>query len=156
MPVLLVRHAKAGDRSRWDGPDAQRPLSRKGELQADGLVMLLGNEPITSILSSPYVRCTQTVEPLARKLGLTVETHKALAEGASVTSGIKLLRAICGTTTVLCSHGDVVPTLLDTLTATDGLPLPEDFEYAKGSTWILRDDGNGRYVSAEYLPPPPP
>src|SRR3954468_14449896 len=156
MPVLLVRHAKAGDRSSWDGPDPLRPLSRKGQLQADALVVLLGNEPITSILSSRYVRCTQTVEPLARKLSLPVETHKALAEGASVSAGVKLLWAVAGTTTVLCSHGDIVPTMLDTLAHTDGLPLPEDFEYAKGSTWVLRDDGKGRYVSAEYLPPPPP
>src|SRR5207249_1211256 len=32
--VVLVRHAKAGSRSQWDGDDAQRPLSGSGREQA--------------------------------------------------------------------------------------------------------------------------
>jgi 8-oxo-dGTP diphosphatase len=34
VSVLLVRHAKAGDREKWEAPDDLRPLTAKGEAQA--------------------------------------------------------------------------------------------------------------------------
>jgi broad specificity phosphatase PhoE len=154
MTVFLVRHAKAGSRHSFDGPDELRPLSRKGRDQADALVAVLGGEPLTRILTSRYVRCRETVEPLAGKLGLEVEDHDALAEGASMAEGVALLRSLAGTSAVLCTHGDVIPTVLEAFADLDGLELPPDFRYPKGSTWKLAGDGNGRFVSAEYVAPP--
>ena len=153
MPVYLVRHAKAGNRHDWDGPDRLRPLSRKGRAQADGMARLLGDEPITRVLSSPFVRCVQTVEPLAARSGLAVEEESALAEGASTTRGLKLLRQVAGGHVVLCSHGDVIPALLDALAFRDGLELPDEFDYPKGSTWVL-EANRDRFIAAQYLPPP--
>jgi len=72
MPYL-VRHAHAGDKRAWAGPDRLRPLSEPGRREANGLLTQLGDDPITRILSSPTVRCLQTVEPLARRRGLPVE-----------------------------------------------------------------------------------
>ena len=69
MPYL-VRHAHAGDKRAWLGPDAVRPLSTPGRREAHGLLTRLRDHPITRILSSPAVRCLQTVEPLARRRGL--------------------------------------------------------------------------------------
>ena len=37
---------------------------------------------MTRILSSDYVRCRQTVLPLAERIGRKVEDHEALREGA--------------------------------------------------------------------------
>ena len=68
MALYLVRHAKAGQRDRWDGPDHLRPLTRAGRAQAQALAAWLANEPISRLLSSPYVRCIQTLEPLSQKL----------------------------------------------------------------------------------------
>ena len=65
MTVLLVRHARAGSRKYWKGPDIERPLSKKGRRQAEGLVDMVSRYPIKRILSSPYVRCVQTVEQLS-------------------------------------------------------------------------------------------
>jgi phosphohistidine phosphatase SixA len=62
--LLVVRHAEAGDRSTWEGPDALRPLSPSGHLQAEGLVVRLEDYPIERILCSPTLRCRQTVQPL--------------------------------------------------------------------------------------------
>ena len=59
-----------GSRSAWDGPDEQRPLSKAGRRQAAALAKLLGDEPIGRIVSSPYVRCRETVAPLAERIGL--------------------------------------------------------------------------------------
>lgn len=153
MPLYLVRHAKAGSRKSWDGPDPARPLSAKGRRQAEGLVHLLADRPVQRVLSSPYVRCVQTVEPLADKLGVPVEEAAALAEGAAASDAVGLLRALASSTAVLCTHGDLIPLVLDTLAATEGLPLPPRYPFAKGSTWEL-DVVNGRWLSARYLPPP--
>ena len=80
MALYLVRHAKAGQRSRWDGPDHLRPLTKAGRAQAQALAAWLANEPISRLLSSPYVRCVQTLEPLAEKLALEIEITEHLTE----------------------------------------------------------------------------
>ncbi len=130
MTLYLVRHAKAGSRRDWGGPDAERPLSGKGRRQAEGLVDLLADRPVRRVLSSPYVRCVQTVAPLAEKLGLPVEETAALGEGASAAEAVSLLRDLAGTTAVVCTHGDLIPPVLDTLAATEGLPLPPGYPFA--------------------------
>ncbi len=152
MALYLVRHAKAGSRRDWDGPDEARPLSRKGRRQAEGLVHVLADRPVQRVLSSPYVRCVQTVEPLAEKLGVPVEEADALAEGAAPGDAVDLLRALASSTAVLCTHGDLIPPVLDTLAATEGLLLPPGYPFAKGSTWELDVVGD-RWLSARYLPP---
>ena len=79
--LLLIRHAHAGDRARWRGPDDQRPLSEKGWRQARGLVPLLSDDGLARIRSSPSLRCVQTVLPLAEARGLQVEEDPRLHEG---------------------------------------------------------------------------
>lgn len=154
MSLLVVRHARAGSRRRWDGPDEKRPLSGRGRRQAGALVKLLVPFEPTRILSSPYVRCVQSVEPLSEKLGLAVEPADALAEGAPAKEVVSLARSVLGSMCVLCSHGDEISALLHALAHHDGLELPEQYECAKGATWVLRER-RGRYASASYLPAPP-
>jgi 8-oxo-(d)GTP phosphatase len=152
VDVYLVRHAKAGNRKKWEGPDDLRPLSKKGRKQAESLADLLGGRGVSRVLSSPSVRCVETVQPLADRLELKVEETDALAEGATAEDVVSLAREVAqDAVTVLCTHGDVIPTLLDTLVRTDGLALPGDYPCAKGSTWRLRADGSGRFVDAEYI-----
>jgi 8-oxo-dGTP diphosphatase len=149
----LVRHARAGSRKGWQGADIERPLSKKGRRQSDGLVDMLEPYGVKRILSSPYVRCTQTVEPLADALGLEIEVRPELAEGAPVDEALDLLRQHAGTTAVFCTHGDIVPAILGALAERDGLELPPHPDYPKGSVWVIEEE-NGRAVSADYLPAP--
>lgn len=153
MAILLVRHAKAGIRQKWKGPDHLRPLSKKGWDQAFALVGVLEEFEVTRVLSSPFLRCRQTVEPLSGRRKLTVEDHEALAEGAPLEATMELVRDLAGETAVLCSHGDVIPELLEAVARTDGLSLPEDYPYAKGSVWVLYPGSHGRFVKVAYLPP---
>ena len=68
VPLLLVRHAHAHARKEWSGDDRLRPLSANGLRQAEGLIAVFGNFARPSrVLSSPYLRCMQTVEPLRRR-----------------------------------------------------------------------------------------
>ena len=151
--LLLVRHALAGSRQDWDGPNFDRPLSKRGRAQAESLVRLLADRPLTSVHSSPYVRCVQTVQPLAEARGLRVEPAPQLAEGAATVDAVDFVRGLAGTAAVLCTHGDMVPVILDALAAADGLALPSRYPFAKGSTWEL-EAVDGRWARARYLPPP--
>jgi broad specificity phosphatase PhoE len=82
MPIALIRHAHAGSRRDWAADDRRRPLSPRGRRQADRLVALLRPYAPQRVLSSPYTRCVQTVDPLAAWLGVPAETTSDLAEGA--------------------------------------------------------------------------
>lgn len=151
MKHYVVRHAHAGDRSHWKGPDEDRPLSAKGRRQAAALAALLAGDDIERIWSSPMLRCRQTVEPLAERLGLTVEIAPELAEGTGATGVLKLARDADGPS-VMCTHGDVLDALLDFLVE-EGLELGSKPRCAKGSTWALEVE-EGRVVAATYLPAP--
>lgn len=112
--LFLVRHASAGDRRAWRGDDSARPLDTIGHAQAEAIAAALASAPILRVLSSPSVRCVQTIEPLAAKLGLNIEISAELAEGASGWRTEALADRLCGQTgdSVLCSHGDVIPDVL--------------------------------------------
>ncbi len=69
MTLLLIRHASAGDRDDWVGDDRLRPLDGRGRNQASRLPELLRDYEIARVLSSPAVRCVQTVEPFPALAG---------------------------------------------------------------------------------------
>jgi phosphohistidine phosphatase SixA len=153
MSVLLIRHANAGARKDWDGDDRLRPLSSKGQRQAEHLIDLLEGYAPQRILASPYIRCVETVSPLAAFLGINVEVIEALAEGSG-TAAMALVRAVASDKVALCTHGDVIPEILVALADEDRLDLGLRPRQAKGSTWVL-DATGGRFVKATYLPPGP-
>jgi phosphohistidine phosphatase SixA len=137
-PIFLVRHADAGDRRAWIGDDAKRPLDERGRRQAEALVSQLDGRDVSRILSSPYLRCTQTVEPLALERRLPIEHRQELAEGAARKDVLALVGELIDEPAVLCTHGDVVELLLGQ-------------ESEKGSTWVLQPEGN-EFERVEYLP----
>jgi phosphohistidine phosphatase SixA len=135
--VLLVRHARAGDRSEWEGDDRHRPLDKKGRRQAEGLVELLAEYPIDRILSSPAVRCTETVVPIATARALEVEEAAELAEGSLDADVLRLLSSLKSECVVLSTHGDVIDELVGE-------------ELKKGSTEVLELEG-GRLRRVRHL-----
>jgi len=147
-----VRHAVAVGRSDWSGPDRLRPLTKKGERQAHALVDLLSHAEISRVLTSPAVRCRDTVAPLASKFGLEAVDDEVLAEGAKGKAVVELAHRLAGDgDVVLCTHGDLVPDVIRRLSR-DGMAWDGDLRFAKGSTWALSWDGE-RFVSGQYLPP---
>lgn len=152
MKLYLVRHAKAGSRGDGNGPDERRPLSKAGRRQARSLVKLLRDEPIGRVVSSPYVRCVETVAPLAESRGLAVEEADALAEGSPLSEALRLIDKVADKPTVLCAHRDVVTELLSHL-EDRRVPLEGGFELAKASTWVFDVEGS-EIVRGRYLPPP--
>jgi 8-oxo-(d)GTP phosphatase len=104
LTLLVIRHARAGKRTEWRGDDRLRPLDERGVKQAHDLVDALGSFEIGRILSSPYDRCVQTVEPLAVARGLTVESRDELGEERQSSDGVALVRSLLDEPVALCVH----------------------------------------------------
>jgi len=154
MTVFLVRHADAKSRANCPDDDRLRPLSKKGESQAHGLVGQLQGAKIRRVLSSPAVRCTNTVEPLASEHGVKVEHTDVLFEGSDAAKAFDLLCHVAKEKgdSVLCTHGDLVPELLR-IASRDGMSVDDEPRWPKGSTWAIDVDGK-RFTRARYLAPP--
>jgi 8-oxo-dGTP diphosphatase len=138
MTIVLVRHGWAGDSERWHADDRRRPLDERGHVQALELPELLAPYPAERILASPYLRCVQTMEPLATLRGLVVEPAEELAQEVQEEQGLAFVRALLGTHAIVCTHG--------------GSPWDElaGGRYEKGAAVVLDADGSPRLT----LPPP--
>jgi 8-oxo-dGTP diphosphatase len=135
VTLLLNRHALAGHSSKWEGDDRLRPLDERGKLQAEALVDALAEYDLDRIVSSPYVRCTQTIEPLAKARGFEIELDERL--GADRLHDVpQVLEGLKGENAVVCTHGD--------------LPWLGDRRFQKSATWVLDDE----LEPVTYVPPP--
>ena len=80
VPLILLRHASAGRKADWPGDDFSRPLDERGAADAQALAGLIACfAPVARVISSPALRCTDTVRPYAAAFGGTVETEACLA-----------------------------------------------------------------------------
>jgi len=153
MPAFyFIRHAKAGSRSHWEQDDHIRPLSKSGIKQAEALVSVLAPHPISSVFSSPYLRCVQTVEPLARARRLAIKETTSLAEGAGLQGAFRFIENPKLGDSALCTHGDVVQELVEELMRRR-IVKPSQGGLDKGSTWVVEVE-SGSPVRARYIPPP--
>ncbi len=140
MPLLVVRHARAGRRSAYAGDDLDRPLSTRGQAQAEALVPLLASYRPRRILSSPAVRCFETVRPLAESLDLNIESVGELGEGNGP-AALRLLERMAGETAVLCTHRDVATELLAVLAADRSAKTRHQLRLLKGEVWVVQSTG---------------
>jgi 8-oxo-dGTP diphosphatase len=150
--IYLVRHAKAGSRQDFTGDDVLRPLSKRGRQQADAIAERLRSADVTELLSSPYVRCMQTLQPLGNLTGLPVKDDDRLAEGDDFAGALELLARVPDRA-VVCSHGDVIPAVIAALQRR-GCDIRSAPEWRKGSVWVLERHEHGQFVTAEAWPPP--
>jgi phosphohistidine phosphatase SixA len=130
--------------------DQLRPLSAVGDRQAIGLLARLGGHPVTRILSSPTVRCHQTVVPLSQERAVPIELVAALDVDARVEGLLELMADPSMEATVLCGYRGQIAALLRLLS--DGAASGGQHRRQKGSTWVLDEDG-GDLRAVRYLPP---
>jgi len=152
--IHVIRHAKAKNRLTWEDPDHLRPLTKRGRREALAIAARLGEEPLARLVSSPFVRCLQTLEPLAVERDLRIETTDALAEGADGETAAELLLSLAAQGAIACcTHGDVLFELVD-LVARSGVPLDGPRAAPVASTWVLDVDG-GRFAGGRFVDQPP-
>jgi len=148
----FVRHAKAGSRGHWQGDDRLRPLSKKGVNQAQALIDVFKPYKVKAIYSSPYLRCVQTVEPLARDRELEIQETPALAEGRGLRGAFEFMKDANLDDIVLSTHGDLVWELVEDLVRRRVI-RPGEGGYEKGSTWVVEVE-EGKPVHARFIPAP--
>ena len=156
MPLFLIRHAKAGKRSKWledpaNTDDIKRPLDNKGMLQAVALADRLSDFAPPQLLSSPYIRCMQTLEPLGATLAISVIADERLAENNPFEPILELLEG-CPDNSVLCSHGDMIPMVVEALERR-GMVVTGMRDSRKASVWVLERQ-NGVIARGHAWPPP--
>lgn len=156
MPIYVVRHAKAGSRSDFEGDDIDRPLTSAGRRQAAELASRLAAVSPTVIVSSPYRRCVETLEPLAVAIDAEVRIDARLGEFATGrarpdTALFELLHSLPDRA-VLCSHGDVIPAIINSLSE-QGMQVNGNAQWGKASVWVLQREAQC-FVSANAWPPP--
>ena len=155
--LALVRHGHAGDKKRWTGRDERRPLSGRGWQQAHGLVVSLRIVPAPRLLTSPYLRCRQTLAPLAAQADRKPEVLDLLLPDADVLLLDRLLSRPRLERAVLCTHGETLNALIALWRRTGVLQQPElgpgtgRSTTQKGGGWLVETVADRR--SVQYVPP---
>jgi phosphohistidine phosphatase SixA/ADP-ribose pyrophosphatase YjhB (NUDIX family) len=150
--VLLLRHAEAV--ARVAGPDEERHLDDLGRSRSVRLAPVLALFGVTAVLASPARRCTETVAPLARSLGLEVEEERLLAEhAAGGASDLLAERVAAAGTLVACTHAPVIGQLLERFAIAEPALLPRGARLDPGGAWSLEFAGRS-LVAMAYVPPP--
>jgi 8-oxo-dGTP pyrophosphatase MutT (NUDIX family)/phosphohistidine phosphatase SixA len=154
VEMFLIRHVKAGSRDAWREPDELRPVSSAGRRQSVGLVARFDGVPIRRLFASPYLRCIQTLEPLADARGLEIELAHELSEGAPPAAAEALvLAAAADGPAAFSTHGDVQQGVVEELLERGADLDPGTVAFKKAGTWVLSVVG-GTVASVRYLPPP--
>jgi phosphohistidine phosphatase SixA len=155
--VVVVRHARAGSKRRWSGPDLLRPLDSVGERHAIDLVDRLATIPVRRLISSPALRCVQTLEPLAHHTGLTIERCELLGPDGDGRAVLGLPAEEALRDAVLCTHGEVMRPMLRQMRRRDvtilGEPGPRGWLLRKGTAWQLTIADGGRITELRGYPP---
>lgn len=145
MQTLVVRHATAGQRKKWNGDDALRPIDDEGRHQAAGLGGVLAPFAPHRLYAATPLRCKQTLDPLAAATGLPIVIESAFAEPvdpADAPAKAKLAAArlleLRDERAVICSQGKMIPPMLAAL---EGADDAAPYRTPKGGGWILSWSG---------------
>jgi len=118
--ITILRHGKAIPAGDWDGPDATRPLLHRGLEQAMTAAPSIAAFGPERLVSSTATRCLTTIEPTARLTGLPVRAASGISQdayeaGASKAAAQVERRLRKRQNVVLCSHGPVIPELVEAI-----------------------------------------
>jgi phosphohistidine phosphatase len=158
MELYIFRHAIAVPRDSGEEPhDEDRRLTEQGIDKLREVVrgMRALDLSFDRVLTSPYVRATQTAEIVAAGLGIqeTVEQCPHLAPDGDPEALIKAIKAAPAPRTLLVGHEPALSRLISTLTSGDpGLAVTlKKAGLCKLTVETLR---HGRCARLEWLLPP--
>jgi 8-oxo-dGTP diphosphatase len=125
--IIALRHGKATPAGDWAGPDATRPLLPRGETQALSIAPGVAAFRPAKLISSTAVRCVATIAPTARITGLDVAQTDVISQDAYTGRGEPVRKSVQKrlekrVTAVLCSHGPVLPQIVDAVVRATGTP----------------------------------
>jgi 8-oxo-dGTP pyrophosphatase MutT (NUDIX family)/phosphohistidine phosphatase SixA len=126
--IIALRHGKAVPPASWDGPDATRPLLHRGLELSRSVAPAIAAWAPTKLISSPATRCLSTIEPVAALTGLPVKSSPGISQDA-YEDGTASVRKIVKKrlekreVAVLCSHGPVLPEIIDEIAGATRTPV---------------------------------
>jgi 8-oxo-dGTP pyrophosphatase MutT (NUDIX family)/phosphohistidine phosphatase SixA len=107
--ALVVRHAISVNRENFDGEDLQRPLADAGSLQTNQIAEVLAAYGVTKLISSPAIRCQQTLQQYAHRQQLQLQLDPILLEENSAFDEIKWRELVSQPQlTAFCTHRPVI------------------------------------------------
>jgi len=119
--VVITRHAEKQDAT------SDPSLSAAGRARADRLAALFAERSPTRLVATEYKRTQETLAPLAKRTGLTVDVRDA----ADVKPLAKELAATAdGSFVIVAGHSNTVPDLVTTLGGGKAFTIAED-EYSR-------------------------
>jgi 8-oxo-dGTP diphosphatase len=146
-PLVILRHAAAGEKEDWHGDDALRPLDERGRAEATELAELLAVFGPLRVITSATLRCVQTVLPYALRHGVRLATEPALTlDGGPMRLAdarrVMLDLVAARTPAVVCTHGEIVSDLITGLRTELGEKPPDDPTLRKASFWVVHIGDN--------------
>jgi 8-oxo-dGTP diphosphatase len=142
--MIMLRHAKALERTEWQGEDEDRPLQLVGQLQAKRMHSLYQVFGVDEIHTSDAVRCLDTVAQMAKTLQLTPIITNAVSEYTykknkekSIDYAKDLIKK--NKQVILCSHNPVLPRMMEKLTKKIDFDYPDN-KLLPGEAWVLFHD----------------
>ena len=117
--VLVVRHAE----KEWE--DGDPPLSDVGWQRAEDLLRVVDESGVSVLFGTQYMRSSQTLEPIAERLGLEILVHDA---GDSQGLAERILDEHAGAVVLVSGHSNTVPEIVGALGAPEP-PAMDDAEY---------------------------
>lgn len=149
--VVFVRHTKAIARSDWSEPDPLRPLTATGLADTAAVADTLAAFGVQDVITSPSVRCVQTVTEYATRTGLTLQHEPRLSEEDAETDPTRppaaartaaQAAARDGRVLALCSHRPVLPLITGVLGA-------DDVRLGLGEVLVVRLGADGQALETQ-------
>jgi 8-oxo-(d)GTP phosphatase len=141
VPLIVVRHASAGSRKQWPAGDLERPLDAAGAADAQALAALLAcfAPGPTRVLSSPALRCVDSVRPYSALAAAGVEVSDALSQTTRPDVRVTMIRDLVasGKPVVVCAHRENVASIVTEACEALDAPAPADMTLPKAGFWVL-------------------
>ncbi|CAM3807440.1 8-oxo-(d)GTP phosphatase [Nocardiopsis rhodophaea] len=158
FPVILMRHASAGEKKSWDDNDLLRPLDEVGRSDALELAEVLSSFGTPRVVSSAAARCTETLLPYAVAYNAPMRTERAFTVQTVDRSAPAYDRQAAhdafaevlqeGEPTVVCTHGELVTEMMRDALGRLGAPVSQQLSLRKGTFWVVHVSAADRTLAA--------
>ncbi|NKZ03508.1 NUDIX hydrolase [Actinomadura latina] len=152
-PLIILRHASAGEKHEWREPDSLRPLDAAGRREAAALAGLLHAYGPLQVISSATARCLETVLPYARLVRTSIATDAAFTVGdTGPEQAMERLLSLTGVPALVCTHGEIVSELVSGLCRELGEKVPDDPSLRKAEFWAAHLTGDSMTALERHSP----
>jgi phosphohistidine phosphatase len=148
MHLYFLRHGEA-DWPDWDGPDDERPLTKKGKKEIKKLAKFLTrlDVDLDEIVTSPLPRAAQTAVIVAKRYSLTAHEDDGLKPGFNRGDLEKLLKGRQNLALMIAGHEPDFTNVISSITGAE-------LKLSKGGVALVDLDPSSMKGKLLWLFPP--